>query len=54
MGALKSGFDSTQGFPYESSSHMVIKILYVNSFCSFYYYHDYDYSLVNTVILFIM
>ena len=36
MGALKSGFDSAQGFSYESSSHMVYKILYyVNSFCSF-------------------
>ena len=33
MSALKkSGFDSAQGFPYESSPHIVYKILYVNSF----------------------
>ena len=54
MGALKSGFDSCQGFPYESSSHMVYKILYVNSFCSFYYYDHCDYCLVNIVILYSM
>ena len=31
-GAVKSGFDYNQGFPYEPSSHMVWKVLYVNSF----------------------
>ena len=28
-------FGSAQGFPYKSSSHMVYKILYVNSFFFF-------------------
>ena len=31
---LKSGFDSAQDFPYESYSHMVYKVLYVNIFYS--------------------
>ena len=38
MGAHKIGFDSAEGFPSESSSHMVYKILYVNSFYVFYYF----------------
>ena len=39
MSALKkSGFDSAQGFPYESSPHIVYTILYVNSFLVFYYF----------------
>ena len=49
-------FDSTQGFPYESSSHMVYKILYVNRFFVFFFFfvpqHD-DY-LVNISILYSM
>ena len=39
---FKSVFDSGQGFPYESSSHIMYKVLYVNSFYSLYYYHHYD------------
>ena len=35
MCALKNGFDSAQGFPYEYSFHMVRKDLYVNRFYSF-------------------
>ena len=54
MGALKSGFDSDQGFPHESSSHIVYKVLYVNSFYSLYYYHHYDHCIVNIVILYYM
>ena len=54
MGTLKSGFDSAQGFPYESSSYMVYKVLYVNSFCSFHYYHHYDHCLANIVIFYYM
>ena len=34
----KSGFDSAQGFPYESSPHIVYTILCVNSFLVFYYF----------------
>ena len=52
--ALKSGFDSNQGFPYESSSHILYKALYVNSFYSLYYHHHYDYCIVNIVILYYM
>ena len=50
MGALKSGFDSGQGFPYESSSHMIYKVLYVNNFYSLYFHHHYDHRLVRIVI----
>ena len=34
MGAFKRGFDSDQGFIYESPSRMVYKVLYINSFYS--------------------
>ena len=40
---LKIGLNSSQGFPYESSSHTVYKVLYVNRFCSFYCYYYYYY-----------
>ena len=33
---LKSGLDSSQVYPCESSSYMLYKALYVNSFCNFY------------------
>ena len=45
MGTLKSGFDSNQGFPHESPSHIVYKVPYVNSFYSLYYYHHYDHCI---------
>ena len=51
-------FDSAQGFPYESSSHMVYKILHVNSFFVFCFFiiiiHQYDYYLVSISILYSM
>ena len=31
---LKRGFDSSQGCQYESSSHIVYRVLYLNIFCS--------------------
>ena len=34
-------YDSDQGFPCESSFHIVYKVLYVNSFYSLYFYHLY-------------
>ena len=40
---VKSGFDSDQGLPYESSSHIVYKVLYC---------HRYDHCIVNIVILY--
>ena len=54
MGALKSGFDSAQGFRYESSSDMVYKVLYVNTFWSFYYCHHYNHCLKHIAILYYM
>ena len=44
MGTLESDFDSAQGFPYKSSSHMAYKILYVNSFLDIF--HQYDFILL--------
>ena len=51
MDALKTGLDSDQGFSYESLSHIVFKIFYVNSFYILYYYHHYDHCIANIVIL---
>ena len=51
MSALKDGFEPYQGFPYESSSHMVDMVLYVDSFYSLCYYYHYDHCLVNIAIL---
>ena len=50
MGPPKSAFDSDQGFSYESSSHIVNKVLYVNSFYSLYY--NYDHCIGNIVTLY--
>ena len=51
MGALKSGFNTDQGFRHESPSH---KVLYVNRFYSLYHYDHYDLCLINIVILYYM
>ena len=54
MGALKSGFGFDQGSSNESSSRIVYKVLYVNSFYNLYYYHHYDHCIVNIVTLYYM
>ena len=54
LGALESGFSSAQGFPDESSSHILYKVLYVNSFYSLYCYHHYDDYILNAVMLYYM
>ena len=45
--------DSAQGFPYESSSCMLYRVLKLNSFYSFCYYHH-DHCLVSIVTLYYM
>ena len=54
MDAVKSGSDFYEGFPYEPSSHIEYKVLYVNTFYSLYYFHHYDHCIVNIVILYYM
>ena len=54
MGDHKSGFESDQGFPYGSSSHMVYKILYLGSFYSLYYYDHCLVVLFSIAILYYM
>ena len=55
MGALKSDFDSDQDFPDESSSQMVYKVLYADSFTVYIIIIIiYDQCLVNIVILYHM
>ena len=43
-----------QGFPHQSYSHILCKVLYANSFYSLYCYQHYDHCIANIIILYYM